>query len=57
MPALIFRDNGRLRRIERAISEFETRPASEQRRKQALLAALYRELDEIGGAPPRPRGG
>ncbi len=56
MAALIVRDNPQLRRIERAIAELEARPAAEQMRKQTLLAALYRERDEIVGARSRPAG-
>ncbi len=56
MAALIVRDNPQLRRIERAIAELEAKPAVEQMRKQTLLAALYRERDEIVGARSRPIG-
>ncbi len=54
MAALIVRDNPQLRRIERAIAEFEARPAAERMRKQTLLAALHEERDAIVGARPRP---
>jgi hypothetical protein len=47
MAELIVRENPQLRRIERAIAEFQARPAAEQMRKQGLLTALYTERAEI----------
>jgi hypothetical protein len=47
MAALIVRENPQLRRIERAIAEFEARPAAEKMRKQILLSALHTERAEI----------
>ncbi|HEX7969564.1 MAG TPA: hypothetical protein VF502_15185 [Stellaceae bacterium] len=50
MAALIVWDNPQLRRVERAIAEFEARPAAERMRKQLLLSALHRERAEIVSA-------
>lgn len=47
MRVLIATDDGQLARIERAIAEFEARPAAERMRKVFLLAALRRERAEL----------
>ncbi len=47
MRLLIVRDDGDLRRIERAIAEFEGRPPSERLRKSCLLQALHQERQEL----------
>lgn len=47
MRALIVRDDGELRRIERVIAEFEGRPPAERLRKSCLLQALRRERAEL----------
>jgi hypothetical protein len=45
---LIVRDDGQLRRIERALAELERRPAAEQQtRKQMLLRALEWRRSEL----------
>jgi hypothetical protein len=43
MRALIVKDDGDLRRIDRAIAELERQPPAEQLRKHLLLAALRQE--------------
>ncbi len=43
MSALIARDDGQLRRVERGIAQFKGRPAAEQRKMACLLAALHSE--------------
>jgi hypothetical protein len=53
MAALIVRENPQLRRIERAIAEFEARPAPEKMRKKMLLTALHLERAEIVSAHSR----
>jgi hypothetical protein len=47
MAVLIVRGDPALRRIERAIAEFEARPPAEQMRKRSLLMALETERAEI----------
>lgn len=47
MRVLIVRDDGQLRRIERAIAEFEGRPPTERLRKSCLLQALQRERETL----------
>jgi hypothetical protein len=44
---LVVRDDGQLRRIERAIAELERRPRAEQLRKQLLLRALETQRAEL----------
>jgi hypothetical protein len=56
MAALIVKDDGELRRVERAIAEFEARPPMERLRKSCLLQALYAEREELLRlSPPRRR--
>jgi hypothetical protein len=47
MRVLIVRDDGELRRIDRAIAEFEGRPAAERLRKSCLLQALHQGRAEL----------
>jgi len=44
---LIVKDDGDLRRIERAIAELEARPAAERLRKTCLLQALHEQRVEL----------
>jgi hypothetical protein len=55
MAALIVKDDGELRRIERTIAEFEARPPMERLRKSCLLQALYAERDELLRVSPQRR--
>jgi hypothetical protein len=56
MRVLIVRDDGELRRIERAIAEFEGRPPAERLRKSCLLQALHHERAELLRCNPCLRG-
>jgi hypothetical protein len=47
MRVLIVHDDGDLRRIDRAIAEFEGRPAGERLRRSCLLQALHEERAEL----------
>jgi len=47
MRALIVKDDGELRRIERAIAEFEARQPAERLRRTSLLEALRRQRAEL----------
>ena len=55
MRDLIVRDDGDLRRIERAIAEFEARQPMERARKTFLLQALRRERSEMLRCSPHLR--
>jgi hypothetical protein len=52
---LIIQDDRELRRVERALAEFEARPASERMRKQVLLQALASERARLAAAGERAR--
>lgn len=47
MRVLVVKDDGQLRRIERAIAEIEARPPMEQRRKACLLRGPPRERETL----------
>jgi hypothetical protein len=55
MAALIVKDESELRRVERAIAEFEARSPTERLRKSCLLQALYAERAELLRISPQRR--
>ncbi len=55
MRELIVKDDGQLRRVERAIAGFMGRSPCDQMRMQPLLHALYAERDELLRAGSRHR--
>ena len=55
MAALIVNDDGEIRRIERAIAEFEARSPMERLRMSCLLQALYAEREELLRVSPQRR--
>jgi len=55
MRELIVKDDGELRRIERAIAEFEARQPAERLRRTALLDALRRQRADLLRCHPRVR--
>ncbi|HUK00534.1 MAG TPA: hypothetical protein VLV85_19935 [Stellaceae bacterium] len=55
MAALIVKDDGELRRVQRTIAEFEARPPMERLRKSCLLQALYAEREELLRVSPQRR--